>query len=46
MPLGIFGANADAVKAYIEDGYSLITVGIDTMLIAKTATNIVASLKQ
>ena len=46
MPLGIFGANADAVKAYIEDGYTLITVGIDTMLIAKTAKDITNALKR
>ena len=45
MPLGIFGANADAVKAYIQDGYTLITVGIDTMLIAKTAKDITNALK-
>ncbi|MCP4142003.1 MAG: 2,4-dihydroxyhept-2-ene-1,7-dioic acid aldolase [Chloroflexi bacterium] len=45
IPLGIFGASADAVKAYIEEGYSLITVGIDTMLIAKTAKDIVNALK-
>lgn len=46
MPLGIFGANADAVKSYIRDGYSLITVGIDTMLITKTATAIIKALKR
>jgi 2-keto-3-deoxy-L-rhamnonate aldolase RhmA len=44
MPLGIFGANADAVKSYIRDGYNLITVGIDTMLIAKTAKDITDAL--
>ena len=33
MPLGIFGLSAEAVKPYIERGYTLITVGVDTVLL-------------
>lgn len=40
MPLGIFGATADAVKPYIQSGYTLIAVGIDTMLIRQAAKDI------
>ena len=32
MPLGIFGLSAEAVQPYIERGYTLITVGVDTVL--------------
>ncbi|QTA85486.1 HpcH/HpaI aldolase family protein [Desulfonema magnum] len=45
IPLGIFGATAEVLKPYIQSGYTLIAVCIDTMLIEKAAKNIVASLK-
>jgi 2-dehydro-3-deoxyglucarate aldolase len=37
MPLGIFGLSAEAVKPYIEWGYTLITVGVDTVLLGSVA---------
>lgn len=40
VPLGIFGTTPQAVKPYVEEGYNLITVGIDTMLISKAAKEI------
>lgn len=46
IPLGIFGVTADAVQPYIENGYTLIAVGIDTMLISKVAKGIVGKLKK
>jgi 4-hydroxy-2-oxoheptanedioate aldolase len=46
MPLGIFGATAEAVQPYIREGYTLIAAGIDTMLIHAAAKNITAVLKE
>src|SRR5512139_2029472 len=37
MPLGIFGMSAEAVQPYIRRGYTLITVGIDTVLLGNAA---------
>ncbi len=45
VPLGIFGATIEAVQPYINEGYSLIAVGIDTLLIEKTAKNIIQAFK-
>lgn len=42
---GMFGVTADAVKPYIEKGYTLIVVGVDTMLLGKAATNILSELR-
>lgn len=36
--LGIFGVNAAAVKPYIDNGFTLITAGVDSLFIIKTAT--------
>jgi 2-keto-3-deoxy-L-rhamnonate aldolase RhmA len=41
LPMGIFGASADAVRNYMAVGYTLIAVGIDTMILATAATAIV-----
>ena len=45
MPLGIFGASVDAVQPYIDNGYNLITVGVDTLLLIQSAKKIATSLK-
>ena len=45
IPLGIFGPTADAVKPYIQNGYTLIAVGIDTLLLGTAAKSITTSLK-
>ena len=42
MPLGIFGATPEAVKPYMESGYSLIAVGMDTLLLGKAAKRFAA----
>ena len=34
MPVGIFGIDGDAAKPWIEQGFTLIAVGIDTLLLA------------
>ena len=45
IPLGIFGATADAVKPYIQSGYTLIAVCIDTLLFGKAIKEMVGALK-
>jgi len=46
IPLGIFGATADAVLPWIQSGFKLITVGADTLLIGQAAKNIIDRLKK
>ena len=36
--LGIFGINADAVRPYINNGFTLITAGVDSLFLIKSAT--------
>lgn len=45
IPLGIFVTKPADVKPYIDDGYRLIAVGIDTMLLSVVAKEIVTGLK-
>lgn len=40
VPLGIFGVDIDAVKPYIDCGYRLVAVGIDTMIYHNAVNNI------
>lgn len=45
MPLGIFGVDAAAVTPFLSRGYTLIAVGIDTLLIGQSARNLLSDLK-
>lgn len=45
MRLGAFGANAAAVRPFIEDGFTLIAVGIDTLYLTQAATDALAVLR-
>jgi 2-keto-3-deoxy-L-rhamnonate aldolase RhmA len=45
MPLGIFGLSAEAVKPYIERGYTLITVGVDTVLMGNAAKQLLQAVR-
>ncbi len=45
LPLGIFGMSAEAVQPYIERGYTLITVSIDTVLLGNAARQLLAQLR-
>jgi len=45
LPQGIFGPTAETVQPYIQAGYTLIAVGIDTMLIDKAFKEMMAGLK-
>jgi 2-keto-3-deoxy-L-rhamnonate aldolase RhmA len=44
-PLGIFGMTAEAVKPYIERGYTLIAVSTDMVLLGNAARQMLAQLK-
>jgi 2-keto-3-deoxy-L-rhamnonate aldolase RhmA len=46
MPLGYFGVTAAAVKPFLERGYTLIVVGVDTILLGVAAKRLLAELKQ
>lgn len=45
MRLGIFGMSATAVTPYIAQGYTLITVGIDTALLGQAAKELLAAIR-
>lgn len=44
--LGIFGVTADAVRPYQSQGFTLITVGVDTLLLGQAAAQLLADLRQ
>ena len=44
-PLGIFAISVDDARPYLEQGYALIAVGVDTMLIGQAAQDIVKKMK-
>jgi len=44
--LGIFGLSANAVENYARSGYTLLTVGIDAVLLGQAARNTVDQVKQ
>lgn len=46
MPLGIFGMSAEAVRPYIERGYTLLAVSIDTVLLGSAARQLLAQIKR
>ncbi|MGB5985360.1 MAG: aldolase/citrate lyase family protein [Desulfobacterales bacterium] len=45
IPLGIFGASADAVKPFMTQGYQLIAVGTDALLLGSSARQVLAELR-
>ena len=45
IPLGYFGVSADAVQPYIEQGYSLIVAGVDTIMLGSTASRMLGKLR-
>ena len=45
LPLGIFGLSSEAVLPYIEHGYTLITVGVDTALLGSAARHMLKQIK-
>ena len=45
VPIGIFGLTADAVRPYIDQGFTMIVAGVDTVLLGNAATALVAALR-
>jgi 2-keto-3-deoxy-L-rhamnonate aldolase RhmA len=45
MPLGYFGVNAAAVRPYAERGFTLIVAGVDTLLLAGAAKELLGELR-
>jgi 2-keto-3-deoxy-L-rhamnonate aldolase RhmA len=45
VQLGIFGVSAAAVKPYIDQGYTLIVAGVDTILLGQAAQGLLTDLK-
>ena len=45
MPLGIFGVTAEAVIPYRDKGFSLIVSGVDLLMIAQTAKQMLSQLR-
>ena len=45
VKLGIFGVSAEAVKPYIDKGFTLITAGVDSLFIIKSANEILAEIR-
>jgi 2-dehydro-3-deoxyglucarate aldolase/4-hydroxy-2-oxoheptanedioate aldolase len=43
--LGIFAASAEVAKAYFNDGYNLIAVGVDTLFLANAARDALTTLR-
>jgi 2-keto-3-deoxy-L-rhamnonate aldolase RhmA len=45
VPIGIFGLTAEAVRPYIDKGFTMIVAGVDTVLLGNAATTLVAALR-
>ena len=44
-PIGIIGITVEAAKPFLDQGYSLVAVGIDTMIFGHAARDILAKMK-
>lgn len=44
--LGIFGISADAVRPYMESGFTLITVGVDSLFLGQAAAGALTALRE
>jgi len=45
VPLGVFGVSATAVQPYIKKGYTLITTGVDTLLLSSAANRLLEKVR-
>lgn len=45
MAMGIFGVDAVAAKPFLDQGYTLIAVGMDTMLLGQAAKGVLSDLR-
>jgi 2-keto-3-deoxy-L-rhamnonate aldolase RhmA len=45
LPIGIFGLTAEAVQPYIDRGFTMIVVGVDTVLLANGAAAVLKAVR-
>ena len=45
LPLGIFGVTPEAVRPYVESGYTLLVAGVDTTHLAGAARETLEQLR-
>ena len=45
IPLGIFGVTAESVKPYLDRGFSLIVSGVDVLMMAHAAKDMLSVLR-
>ena len=45
IPLGYFGVSADAVRPYMDRGYTLIVAGVDALMLGTAASRLLANLR-
>jgi 2-dehydro-3-deoxyglucarate aldolase len=45
LPIGIFGLSADAVQPYIEQGFTMIVAGVDTVLLATASAALLTAVR-
>jgi len=45
-PIGIFAINVEDARPYLDQGYALIAVGVDTMMFGQAARDIVKKMKK
>jgi 2-dehydro-3-deoxyglucarate aldolase len=46
IPIGIFGVTADAVRPYIEQGFTMIVAGVDTVLLAHASSGLLTAVRE
>ena len=46
MPLGIFGTTPKAVEPYRQQGFNLLAVGVDSLMIASQAKQMTEQLRK
>jgi 2-keto-3-deoxy-L-rhamnonate aldolase RhmA len=46
MPIGIFGMTAEAVQPYIEQGFTFVVVGVDTVMLGNAASELLKQLRK
>jgi len=46
MPLGIFGTIPETVKTYLQQGFTLVAVGVDSLMLASQAKHILEQFKR
>jgi 2-keto-3-deoxy-L-rhamnonate aldolase RhmA len=45
MPVGIFGLTAEAVQPYIQQGFTFVVSGADTVLLGNAARQLLKQLR-